>query len=176
MNAPAVRLCEICGKEIRERVRRCATCRPRWRHGVPRSAIMRSGAGAPVRLDAEDHAALDRKPRTRAECADVPRPCPHVSCVYNLYLDVTEAGSIKLNFPHLQPGDMEPSRSCALDVADAADSVGVTLEEIGEIMNLTRERVRQVELLALFHARRGSQALGLDISEVLHEGQGEQNP
>ena len=36
--------------------------------------------------------------------------------------------------------------SCALDIADAG---GCTLETVGDIMNLTRERIRQLEVKAL---------------------------
>ena len=36
--------------------------------------------------------------------------------------------------------------TCALDIADRG---GVTLEEVGEILNLTRERIRQVEVMGL---------------------------
>ncbi len=36
--------------------------------------------------------------------------------------------------------------TCALDVADRG---GTTLEDVGAIMNLTRERIRQVEVRAL---------------------------
>jgi hypothetical protein len=85
------------------------------------------------------------KPRTRAECADAPRPCPFVSCKHHLYLDVSaRTGAIKLNFPDLEVWEM--TETCALDVADRA---GTTLEEVGAIMNLTRERIRQVEVKAL---------------------------
>ena len=38
------------------------------------------------------------------------------------------------------------NESCALDVADRG---GTTLEDVGAIMNLTRERIRQVEVKAL---------------------------
>jgi len=38
------------------------------------------------------------------------------------------------------------TESCALDVADRG---GTTLEDVGAIMNLTRERIRQVEVKAL---------------------------
>ena len=86
-----------------------------------------------------------RRPVTRAECGDVPRPCPFVSCKHHLYLDVSlRTGSIKLNFPDLEVWEM--TTSCALDVADEG---GATLENVGTIMNVTRERVRQLELAAL---------------------------
>ncbi len=85
------------------------------------------------------------KPRARAECVDGPRPCPYVSCKHHLFLDVSaRTGAIKLNFPDLEAWEM--SESCALDVADRG---GTTLEDVGAIMNLTRERIRQVEVKAL---------------------------
>ena len=78
-----------------------------------------------------------------------------LSCRYNLFLDVTDNGSIKLNFPDLEPDCMD--ESCALDVADR----GVApLEEVGYYMNTTRERVRQLE--TMFFAR-------LHDDTVLHE-------
>lgn len=85
------------------------------------------------------------RPRTRAECKDMERPCPFVSCKYHLFIDVHPVrGSIKLNFPDIEVWEM--TETCALDVADRG---GITLEEVGEIMNLTRERVRQVETAGL---------------------------
>ncbi|MBI4508772.1 MAG: DNA-binding protein [Deltaproteobacteria bacterium] len=85
------------------------------------------------------------RPLFRVECKNGPRPCPWVSCKYHLYLDVNpDTGSIKVNFPDLEVWDMKDT--CALDVADRS---GITLEEVGEIMNLTRERVRQVEVRGL---------------------------
>ena len=86
-------------------------------------------------------------PRTRGECEGGPRPCPMVSCSNNLYLDVSPVtGSIKFNFPDLAPEQMPERGSCALDVADLG---GVQLEVVGSALNLTRERVRQVEEVAL---------------------------
>ena len=86
-----------------------------------------------------------RRPRTRAECASVPRPCPFVSCRYSLYLDVkSDKAAIKFNFPGLEPGEM--TESCALDVADQG---GMTLQQVAVIVRLTRERVRQIEEKAL---------------------------
>jgi hypothetical protein len=85
------------------------------------------------------------KPATREECCGGERPCPFVSCKYHLYLDVSpRTGAIKLNFPDLEVWDM--TETCALDVADRG---GTTLEDVGAIMNLTRERIRQVEVRAL---------------------------
>lgn len=82
------------------------------------------------------------RPKTRADCVDGVRPCPFVSCKYHLYLDVKdETRSIKLNFPHLEVWELE--HSCALDVSEQG---GMTLEDVGHILNLTRERVRQVEV------------------------------
>jgi hypothetical protein len=85
------------------------------------------------------------KPRTREDCVDGPRPCPFVACKHHLFIDVSpRTGAIKLNFPDLEVWDM--GESCALDVADRG---GTTLEDVGAIMNLTRERIRQVEVKAL---------------------------
>lgn len=85
------------------------------------------------------------RPQTRGDCGSVPRPCPYVGCRWHLYLDVNEdTGSLTLNFPDLEVCDME--ESCALDVAD---DEGCTLERCGDLLNLTRERIRQLELRAL---------------------------
>ncbi|MCS6858107.1 MAG: DNA-binding protein [Sandaracinaceae bacterium] len=85
------------------------------------------------------------RPKTRADCLKMERPCPFVSCKYHLYLDVHPVrGAIKINFTDIEVWEM--AETCALDVADRG---GITLEEVGEIMNLTRERVRQVETAGL---------------------------
>ena len=80
------------------------------------------------------------KPQTRGDCADVPRPCPYVSCKYNLYLDVESSHSYKLNFPDMEVWEMV--ESCSLDIADRG---GASMDEVGNIMNLTGERIRQIE-------------------------------
>ena len=94
------------------------------------------------------------RPKTRADCINGPRPCLFVSCKHNLYLDVNpETGSIKLNFPDKEIQELE--YTCALDVAEKG---GITLEEVGEIMNLTRERIRQVETRGLIKLREATEA------------------
>lgn len=85
------------------------------------------------------------RPKTRGDCEpggiNADRPCPFVSCKYHLYLGVNpRSGAIKTNFPHLEVWEM--SETCVLDAA-ARD--GLTLEEVGARMNLTRERIRQIE-------------------------------
>ncbi len=90
-----------------------------------------------------------QRPRSRADCANGARPCMFISCKHHLYLDVNPAtGSIKLNFPDREVWELE--ETCALDVADRG---GITLEEVGTIMNLTRERIRQVETRGLLKLR-----------------------
>lgn len=96
------------------------------------------------------------RPQRRSDCVNGPRPCIFVSCKFHLYLDVNpRTGSVKLNFPDKELWELP--QTCALDVADQG---GITLEEVGEIMNLTRERVRQVET-------RGVQAMRVLVDDDL---------
>jgi Sigma-70, region 4 len=89
------------------------------------------------------------RPKVRGDCAEGERPCPYVSCKFNLYVDVNpRTGSVKMNFPDKELWEL--AETCALDVADRA---GITLEEVGVIMNLTRERVRQLEMRGLTKLR-----------------------
>jgi len=117
-------------------------------------ARRRSKTLKPKRLSAQewlewgsDMASLPTlRPASRSECRSMPRPCPFVGCRYHLYLDVNPRnGNVKYNFPDLEPWEL--AYSCALDIAEMGS--GVTLEEIGHAMNLTRERVRQLEVVAL---------------------------
>lgn len=98
-------------------------------------------AGLPVFVDYPEGV---ERPKTRGECMGIERPCPFVSCRHHLFLDVNEKGGLKLNFPHLDPDQLIVS--CSLDVAE--DGLA-KLEQAGALMNLTRERVRQVEVVAL---------------------------
>jgi hypothetical protein len=132
----------------------------------PRRSRPRSKTIAPRRLTraelargAELYPPVDDvdRPRTRAECREAARPCPWVACKHHLYLDINpRTGSIKLNFPELEPWELE--HTCALDVAELGAK---TLEEIGEITNLTRERVRQVEVRGLLALRGQAGRAGL---------------
>lgn len=86
------------------------------------------------------------RPKTRGECKGVSRPCPYISCKYNTYLEITDAGNIKILRPHLKVDEV--AESCVLDVADRGPQI---LDEIGDILNITRERARQIEGQALSH-------------------------
>ena len=99
---------------------------------------------------------LPAKPKTLGEChsrglGTLENPCAYLSCKWNLALDVDlRTGSIKMNFPEAEDGGAvdvrEIGETCSLRVADRD---GLTLEEVGAIMNLTRERVRQIETKGL---------------------------
>jgi DNA-directed RNA polymerase sigma subunit (sigma70/sigma32) len=73
-----------------------------------------------------------------------------VSCRHHLYLEVNpDTGTIRVNYE----GEVEDMReSCALDVAE--QRFGITLEEIGALLGLTRERIRQVEVRGLLLLRK----------------------
>lgn len=111
---------------------------------------------AQVSLTLIDCEPRPERPATRAGCLEggenAHRPCPFVSCKYHLFLEVdprkgNEPGAISLNFP-AQLGVparavWELEETCALDVADHN---GATLEEVGALLNISHERVRQIEV------------------------------
>ncbi len=95
------------------------------------------------------------RPKTRAECGAEQRPCPWVACKHHLYLDINpETGSIKINFPDLEVWELRDT--CALDVAERG---GITLDEVGLVTNLTRERIRQLEVRGLLKLKSVSREL-----------------
>lgn len=97
----------------------------------------------------------EKRPTTRGECLTMERPCPYVSCKHHLYLEVRKNGTIALNFPDLEVWELIDT--CALDVAEETElgdpsrpsgngeGDGVTMERVGLLLNMTRERVRQIE-------------------------------
>jgi hypothetical protein len=84
------------------------------------------------------------RPRTRADCANVGRPCPYVACRHHLYLDANErTGSVKTN----HEGEVwEMRETCSLDVADQGPH---ELSEIGGILGVTHQRITQIVQSAL---------------------------
>jgi hypothetical protein len=135
----------------RKRRRRRRT-RPRSKTISPRAlkTSVHAGrvlTGAGVLPSIDDYA--EQRPKKRSDCVGAMRPCPWVGCKYHLYIDVNpETGALRLNFPDLEPWELQ--HSCALDVADRG---GITLEEVGETTNLTRERIRQIEVKGLIRLK-----------------------
>jgi hypothetical protein len=84
------------------------------------------------------------RPPSRAACKDVPRPCPFVTCRYNLYLDVRGDGVLRINFPDREPEEM--LASCALDLAEDGPR---TLDAVAGLMGMSKERARQIEASAM---------------------------
>ena len=157
-NAKAAKTDDTAPPKVSRKVRR------RARRTRPRSKTiaMKRLTREELRLGALLNPPVDiPRPTSRAVCSAEARPCPWVACKHHLYLDVNpETGSIKINFPDLEPWELK--ETCALDVADRG---GITLEEVGEIMNLTRERIRQVEVRGLLKLKMASpspEELGAD--------------
>jgi len=101
-----------------------------------------------------------QKPKKRSECKSMKRPCLFVSCKHHLYLDVNpESKSIKFNFPGKEIWEL--TETCSLDIAEKG---GSTLEELGTVLNLTRERIRQVEAKALQKLRKSSVKFNLNLT------------
>lgn len=86
-------------------------------------------------------------PCKRSECAGVPRPCPFVGCIYSTFLNVTEKGSITFTFGTKDPLSIPGNMSCVLDIVD--EKKMLTLEEIGNMWQLSKERIRQIQEGAL---------------------------
>lgn len=116
---------------------------------IERRGTRNSVSVPPIRLSEPERAMAERlegwcpkRPKSRADCVDGPRPCPWVGCKFNLIVSVRpESGSLVIERADLaDPLAIEPS--CVLDVAGRGPN---TLEQIAQYMGITRERVRQVE-------------------------------
>lgn len=112
-----------------------------------------------VRADEADTAEYrERIPATWGDCQQralgtPSNPCAYLRCRYNLLVDVDPStGSYKITWPDLAGGhyrdeyEQLPAHTCALRVAEIG---GMTLDEVGRVINVTRERVRQIETRAL---------------------------
>lgn len=87
------------------------------------------------------------RPRTRGDCANVPRPCPYAGCRHHLLLSVKSNGSIVFEHGTDDPLDLPADRSCSLDVADRGEKDCFTeRSHVAIAMGLTLERARQLEV------------------------------
>jgi hypothetical protein len=94
------------------------------------------------RVRYDDGSRRARRNRTRR----LPVLTPRLSVAV---FDVAAERALALLFASGQP-------SCALDVADQG---GTTLDRVGDLLAMTRERVRQIELVALARARHSKEAI-----------------
>lgn len=105
------------------------------------------------------------RPQVRRDCINGIRPCPFVRCAHHLLLDVNrDNGSITINGFGQTFDDIDLDRmpeTCVLDVADRRG--GNTLEVVGAILNVTRERIRQIEAKARRKLQMWRGRLGIDI-------------
>lgn len=111
-----------------------------------------------------------KKPASRAECRG-PGICPRVSCKFHLALEVTAAQTIQTPTKswRLKGRTLSDQRqvnqlakdivdwllagnpSCALDLAEDDEQL---LREVGDLWNVSRERIRQLESKALVTLRK----------------------
>lgn len=125
-------------------------------------AAVRQGAVDYLR---EEHPTAGHgRPRTWGEClamglGTAELPCPWVSCEAHLCVEVTESGSLREVWPDRDV--TEAPATCALTIAAEG---GHTLDDVGRVLNLTRERMRQIEKSALPQLRDTLESMGVDRS------------
>jgi hypothetical protein len=104
------------------------------------------------------------RPRRRSDCDNVQRPCPYVACRHNLYLEEGQTPeSIIFNFPEQEPWQVKTS--CVLDLVEQHPE-GLTLEQVGRVLGVTRERVRQIEKSGVKRAvRRADPSIAEELVE-----------
>lgn len=134
----------------------------------------------------------NKRPKTRADCLNKPRPCPWVGCKYHILLDVNDSGQIVYNVGKTPSGRARKTwhrvtgasgagkeggdaplmkaledalrhgtHTCVLDAVEGGRNH--TLEETGTLLNVTRERIRQIEVSSVRKMR--IRAKRSDISE-----------
>lgn len=82
----------------------------------------------------------EERPKTRGECQGKERPCPWAMCRFHMMLTVNpKTGSIQFSYPDKELWEIP--ETCALDLAERG---GLTLKEMGKLLNVTRERARQL--------------------------------
>lgn len=112
--------------------------------------------GTHLRLVQHDERGV--RPITRGDCDDVVRPCPWFECRYhNARVDSDHRSDApgRMRGVHV-PALNDPQTSCALDIAERG---GVTLDEIADVLGITREGARLAEERALAHLRALLEAL-----------------
>ena len=81
----------------------------------------------------------DVAPTNREQCNNNFRPCPCARCKYHLIFETDIRGK---SDDEIVEKLLSMPESCVLDVTDTGEK---TLHEVGKILGITRERVRQIE-------------------------------
>ena len=98
-------------------------------------------------------------PWTREMCELLPRPCPVTECRYHWAQNPCRA--------YNQPSHEGVRVGCYLDWIDEHPG-GDTLEAVGDLMGVTRERVRQIQETALRNFRIECRRQGLSWRDFCH--------
>jgi hypothetical protein len=110
---------------------------------------------------------LPLRPASRAACLNENkvRPCPFVSCSRHLGTDITNAGSLKINFP-VAPGVMDVALDDMPDtcVQDVADRGPQSFEAIANALNVCHSRGEQLVKEALAEMQAKLEAAGIEGS------------
>ncbi len=148
---------------------------PQKRAGEPPRPILQRAKTLPgklsrarlVKIKAENAAALSAypgadlpaMPKNFGECLErfgATDPCPYARCKHHLAVDVLPGSgardpAVKVNFPLAETAIDIPD-TCSLRVA-ALNPEGQTLADVAQRLNITRERARQIEVIALSKLR-----------------------
>lgn len=81
------------------------------------------------------------RPRVRGDCYESPRPCPWFLCKHHMLWVFKPSFLRKVSDEELLEIWWGMPESCVLDVADSGEQYGA---EIGRIIGVSRERIRQI--------------------------------
>ncbi len=94
---------------------------------------------------------MHHMPKRRSECLNRKRPCPWVRCTHHFIWLLWDRLRDKSD-DEIADCISRIRYSCVLDTVDNHGQM--TLEQIGQLLNLTRERIRQIEKKAITRARK----------------------
>lgn len=143
-------------------VHKCSVALPNVPEAFDANALQQSSAPkeeeSRVRLkvvqpSTESRLSVDEdRPLTRADCQPGGdhhhRPCPYVSCIHNLFLDVDDETGEIIGDPDADPWEVDPDNSCSLDVVDEFPN-GIFIEEISERLQGQIDQMRDAETKVL---------------------------
>jgi hypothetical protein len=93
------------------------------------------------------------KPKIRADRYNISRPCPFVSCRYNLTYEISKSGQLLSRYgAGVGPLDLpDGTTNCVLDEIDNRGRMSI--EEVSEIMREPSIEIRRVSASAIRHLR-----------------------